>query len=152
MQILKVVPGGNGKKSPKKSYANKYQKHIACIYAISCVDDKFSKPLKTCLACSLQFYNLQLEFTILLIVWSKNIHIVVKWWKTILTKKLWWLKKTIKILTALLSFGFVSMINYIDNDIKVSDHCHITGKYISSAQRDCNINLKLNHKIPVVLK
>ena len=44
------------------------------------------------------------------------------------------------------------MINYIDNDIKVSDLCHITGKYISSAHRDCNINLKLNHKIPVVLK
>ena len=62
MQILKVVLGGNGKKSPKKSYANEYQKHIACIYAISCVDDKFSKPLKTCLACSLQIYNLELKF------------------------------------------------------------------------------------------
>ena len=26
------------------------------------------------------------------------------------------------------------------------DHCHITGKYKGSANRDCNINLKLNHK------
>ena len=40
--------------------------------------------------------------------------------------------------------------DYIDNDIKVRDHCHITGKYRHSADRDCNINLKLNHKIPVV--
>ena len=38
----------------------------------------------------------------------------------------------------------------IDNDVKVRYHCHITGKYRDSAQRDCIINLKLNHKIPVV--
>ena len=37
----------------------------------------------------------------------------------------------------------------IDN-VKVRDYCHITGKYRGSAQRDCNIILKLNHKIPVV--
>ena len=35
-------------------------------------------------------------------------------------------------------------------DVKVRDQCHITGKYIGSAYRDCNINLKLNRKIPVV--
>ena len=38
----------------------------------------------------------------------------------------------------------------IDNDVKVRDHCHITGKYRGSAYRDCNINVKLNHKFPVV--
>ena len=38
----------------------------------------------------------------------------------------------------------------IDNDVKVRDHCHITGKYRGSANRDCNINVKLNHKFPVV--
>ena len=36
------------------------------------------------------------------------------------------------------------------NNVKVRDHCHITGKYRGSAHRDCNINLKLNHKIPVI--
>ena len=39
--------------------------------------------------------------------------------------------------------------DYIDNDVKVRDHCHITGKYRVSLHRDCNINVKLNHKIPV---
>ena len=39
---------------------------------------------------------------------------------------------------------------YIDNDVKVRDQCHITGKYRCSAHRDCNMNVKLNHKIPVV--
>ena len=32
--------------------------------------------------------------------------------------------------------------DYDDNDIKVRDHCHITGKYRGSAHRDCNINVK----------
>ena len=33
--------------------------------------------------------------------------------------------------------------DYIDTDVKVEDHCHITGKYTCSAHRDRNINLKL---------
>ena len=40
--------------------------------------------------------------------------------------------------------------DYIDTDVKVRDHCHVTRKYRGSARRDCNINVKLNHKIPVV--
>ena len=40
--------------------------------------------------------------------------------------------------------------DYINNDVKKRDLCHITGKYTSSAHRYCNINLKTNHKIPVV--
>ena len=40
--------------------------------------------------------------------------------------------------------------DYTDNDVKLRDHCHITGKYRSSVHRDCNINLKLNHKTPIV--
>ena len=40
--------------------------------------------------------------------------------------------------------------DYTDNDVKVRDHCHITVKYRGSPHRDCNINLKLNHKIPIV--
>ena len=39
--------------------------------------------------------------------------------------------------------------DYVDNDVKVRDHCHITGKYTGSAHQDCNINLKLNHEVPV---
>ena len=40
--------------------------------------------------------------------------------------------------------------DYSDNDVKVRDHCHITRKYRGSAYRDCNIKLKLDHKIPIV--
>ena len=30
--------------------------------------------------------------------------------------------------------------DYVDGEVKVRDHCHITGKYRDSAHRDCNIN------------
>ena len=33
--------------------------------------------------------------------------------------------------------------DYIDTDVKVRNHCHITGKYRGSSHKDCNINLKL---------
>ena len=39
---------------------------------------------------------------------------------------------------------------FVDNYVKVRDHCHITRKYRSSARRDCNINFKLSHKIPMI--
>ena len=39
---------------------------------------------------------------------------------------------------------------YVESDAKVSYHCHITGICRGSAHRDCNIKVKLNHKIPIV--
>ena len=39
----------------------------------------------------------------------------------------------------------------IDNeDEKVRDHCHITGKFRGAAHWDCNINFQLTKKIPVI--
>ena len=35
-------------------------------------------------------------------------------------------------------------------DIRVRDHGHITGKYIGSAHRECNINYRLTDKIPLI--
>ena len=40
--------------------------------------------------------------------------------------------------------------NYIDNDVKVKDRHRITEKYRGTAHRNCNVNLKLNHKNPIV--
>ena len=40
--------------------------------------------------------------------------------------------------------------SYFGGDIKVRDHCHISGKYRGYVHRDWNINFKLNHKDSVV--
>ena len=39
----------------------------------------------------------------------------------------------------------------IDNDDeKIRDHCHITGKFMGSAHWDCNIKFQLTKKNPVI--
>ena len=39
----------------------------------------------------------------------------------------------------------------IDNDDeKVRDQCHITGKVRGTAHRSCNLNLQLTNKVPVI--
>ena len=37
-----------------------------------------------------------------------------------------------------------------NNDNKVRDHCHITGKYRGTAHYSCNFNLKITKKVPVI--
>ena len=46
-----LVSEDNGKQNPEDSHTNIYQKHVACSYGykLVCVDNKFSKPFKTCL-------------------------------------------------------------------------------------------------------
>ena len=39
---------------------------------------------------------------------------------------------------------------FAKNDVKVRDHCHVTGKYRGAAHRDCNINASRNNKTPIV--
>ena len=39
---------------------------------------------------------------------------------------------------------------YIEGDVKVRDHCHITGKHRGSAHRDSNVKTKLNNKTSIV--
>ena len=34
---------------------------------------------------------------------------------------------------------WISDNDYIDGDVKVRDHCHVTGKYRSSTHKDCNV-------------
>ena len=42
---------------------------------------------------------------------------------------------------------------YKETDVRVRDHCHITGQYRGSAHQDCNLKLQINPKegkIPVI--
>ena len=40
--------------------------------------------------------------------------------------------------------------DFVDNDVKVRDHCHMTGKDGGSTHRDCNINVKISPNTAVV--
>ena len=43
---------------------------------------------------------------------------------------------------------------YTDKDVRVRDHCHITGKFRGSAHQECNLKLRIkpeNLKIPVII-
>ena len=135
-------PENNRKQNSEDSYASKYQKQIVCSYGykLVCVDDKFSKPFKTYLG-EVAVYN----FINSMIEESKYCSDVMQK----LNKEL--------VMTKEDNADFKNSIkcwicdnNYIDKGFKVRDHCHITRKYVGSAPRDCNINLKLNHKILIV--
>ena len=42
---------------------------------------------------------------------------------------------------------------YLDTEVRVRDHCHITGKYRGSAYQDCNLKLRISpkeFKVPVI--
>ena len=42
---------------------------------------------------------------------------------------------------------------YTDKDVRVRDHCHITGKFRGSAHQECNLKLRIKPesiKIPAV--
>ena len=39
---------------------------------------------------------------------------------------------------------------FTNEDKKITDHDHITGKYRGSAYSNCNINLRLTKKVPVI--
>lgn len=40
--------------------------------------------------------------------------------------------------------------NFKRDDIRVHDHCHLTGNYRGAAHKSCNLNYQLIHTIPVV--
>ena len=147
-----LVSENNGNQNPEGSYTNKYQKHIACSYGyvshdklckLVYADDKFSKPFKAYLGEDAVY-----SFINCIIKESKYCSEVIKKYfnkESVMTKednedfknsaKCW-----------------ICDNDYVHNDVKVRGYCRITEKYRDSAHGDCNINLKLNHNIPIIFK
>ena len=126
-----------------ESYTNKYQKHVACSCddKLVCVYDKFSKSFESHLGEDTVYkpFSSMIEES--------------KYWGDVIRKNF---NKELA-MTKLDNEGFKNSTkcwicdnNYIDKDIKVRDHCRITGNHRGSAHRDCHIIVKLNHKIPVI--
>ena len=129
-----LVPEDNGKQNPDESYTNKYQKYIACSYGykLVCADDKFSKSFKSHLhenAIYNFINNMIKESNYCSDVMKKHFNkelVVTKEDKDFENFIKWWICDN----------------DYVDHNVKVRDHYRITGKYRSSAHRDCNINIK----------
>ena len=125
------------------TYTKKYHEHVPCSYAykVVCIDDRFSKPIVVC----------------------RGENTAYKFIKAIL-EELKYCKKVMKdqfnknlVMTEEEEYLFQQSNNcwickkIIDNeDEKVRDHCHLTGKFRCSAHWDCNINFQLTKKMPVI--
>ena len=131
----------------KKSYTEAYQKHTDCGYGyevVCCYNDKFSKSVTTYRGekAVYKFMEKMIE--------------EVKYCKNTMKKEF---NKPLK-MTEEDEEKFqkakechICDTKYTDKDIRVRDHCHITGKYRGSAHQECNLKLKINPdeiKIPVI--
>ena len=130
-----------------KSYTEAYQNHKDCGYGykvVCCYDDKYSKPV--------QIYrgeNAVYKF-------MENMLEEVNWCKSKMKKHF---NKPLK-MTKKNETDFQKATKchicdkpYKDKDIRVRDHCHITGKFRGSAHQDCNLKLQIKPetiKIPVI--
>ena len=131
----------------EKSYTEAYQKHTDCGYGykvVCCYDDKYSKPVQIH-----RGENAVHKF-------MENMLKEVNWCKSKMKKHF---NKPLK-MTMENEIDFKKAIKchicdqqYTDKDIRVRDHCHITGKFRGSAHQDCNLKLRIkpdNIKIPVI--
>ena len=131
-----------------KSYTEAYQIHTDCGYGykvVCCYDDKYTKPI--------QLYRGEKA----VYKFMENILEEVKYCKKVMKK---YFNKPLR-MTEENEQEFkktkechICDKKYTQKDIRVRDHCHITGKYRGSAHQECNLKLRINPKeikIPVIL-
>ena len=137
----------NHQQNNDKSYTEAYQKHIDCGFGykvVCCYDDKYTQPLKI-------YRGEKAVYTFLEYMLDE-----VKYCKNIIKKEF---NKPLR-MTKEDEEKFqksdechICSKKFTDEDIKVRDHCHITGKYRGSAHQECNLQLRVDVekiKIPVI--
>ena len=130
-----------------KSYTEAYQKHTDCGYGykvVCCYDDKYSKPTKT--------YRGKKAVYKFMEAMLDEVKYCKKVAKKEFNKPLRMTKEDEKEFQKAKECHICNK-KYIKEDIKVRDHCHITGKYRGSAHQECNLKLTVNPeevKIPVI--
>ena len=131
-------------KCNKGYYTEKYQDHISCSFAykIVCIDNRFTKP-----TIIYRGENAAYEFI-------KTILEEYKYYKKIIeeyfNKNLIMSEEEEKLFQKSNNCWICKKFINNDNEEKVRDHCHITGKFRGAAHRKCNANFKLTKKVPVI--
>ena len=130
-------------KAMKVLTQKKYQDHVPCSFAykVVCIEDRFTKRIVV-----YRGENRAYEFI-------KAILKKYKYCKKVMNKHF---NKNL-IMSEEEEHLFQQSNSYwiceklIGNDEeKVIDHCHVTGKFRDAAHWDCNINFQLTKKIPVI--
>ena len=130
-----------------RSYTEAYQKHTDCGYGykvVCCYDDKYTKPV--------QIYRGEKAVYKFMEAMLEEVKYCKKTMKRCFNKPL---KMTSVDVDAFEKAAECHICNkkYTSEDIRVRDHCHITGKFRGSAHQECNLQLRLNPeeiKIPVI--
>ena len=130
-----------------RSYTKAYQTHEDCDYGykvVCCYDDKYSKYTRICRGENAvhKFMEKMLE--------------EVEYCKAVIKKHF---NKPL-VMTEVDEQHFKTMDGchicgekYTDKDVRIRDHCYITGKFRGSAHEECNLKLRIkpeNLKIPII--
>ena len=127
-----------------KSYTEAYQRHTDCGYGykvVCCYDDKYTKPLRIYGGekAVYKFMEAMLEE----VKYCKNVM------KKDFNRPLRMTKDNEKEFQKADKCHICDK-KYNETDVRVRDHCHITGQYRGSAHQDCNLNFQITDKIPVI--
>ena len=127
-----------------KSYTEAYQKHTDCGYGykvVCCYDDKYTKPE--------QIYRGEKAVYRFMEAMLEEVKYCKKVMKTEFNKPLKMIKEDEEKFQKADECHICNK-KYNETDVRVRDHCHITGKYRGSAHKDCNLNFQISDKIPVI--
>ena len=130
-----------------KSYTEAYQKHTDCGYGykiVCCYDDKYSKPVT--------IYRGEKAAHKFMEAMLGEVKYCKKVMKKEFNKPLRMTKEDEEEFQKAKECHICEQ-KYTNKDIRVRDHCHITGKYRGSAHQECNLKLRANPeemKIPVI--
>ena len=130
-----------------KSYTEAYQKHTDCGYGYKVVcfyDDKYTKPV--------QIYRGEEAVYKFMEKMLEEVKYCKKTMRKCFKKPLKMTKNDLDVFEKATECHICNK-QYTSEDIRVRDHCHITGKFRGSAHQECNLKLTLNPdkiKIPVI--
>ena len=127
-----------------KSYTEAYQRHTDCGYGykvVCCYDDKYTKPV--------QIYRGEKAVYKFMAAMLDEVKYCKKVMKKCFNKPLRMTKDNEKEFQKA-DKCHICEKKYNETDVRVRDHCHVTGQYRGSAHQDCNLNFRLTEKIPVI--
>ena len=135
------------KEKEKRSYTEAYQTHEDCGYGykvVCCYDDKYRKPIQT-----YRSENAVYKFMEKMLKEVEYCKAVVK---KMFNEPLV-MTEDDEMCFKLMDKCHICGEKYTDKDVRVREHCHITGKFRGSAHQECNLKLRIkpeNLKIPVI--